>query len=345
MKLKFKNLKQQIYEVEVNNDSESVLTVKQLIEKTHGIDHLTIKLMFNKSILDDKLPIKNYSIKDGDTVVMMTTAIKAKKLNKEEVKIEETKTDELGPISHSDNLKGQKISKSDDIDLYGDAEPELQHQTISKNDEYDFYGGESQEPNYDSEIGQLLDMGFDFDKVTKAITFANGNYTLALDYLTNNSIPEANPNINRFVIPDILKEPNEELKKIASIVKVILESDENKLESVLNYLERKDPKIHYLINENQNMFQKLIRNKVIEEDLQQFFIFVTENPSQNPFTDEQIQAFERIRSLGFPNVDVFYAFVENEMNEEETISYLLGDKMLKEDEDEIEVAENEEKNK
>ena len=56
---------------------------------------------------------------------------------------------------------------------------------------------DSKKNNYNKEIEQLIEMGFDKNKAIEVITYTKGNIELAIDYLYN-GIPKNNINENDY---------------------------------------------------------------------------------------------------------------------------------------------------
>ena len=89
MKLTIKSLKQVPYDVEVESEGITVKDLKQEVEKRHGFDHATLKLVFNGVVLDDTKKLSDYNIKENNVIVMMSAKAKPVNVQKEEAKKEE----------------------------------------------------------------------------------------------------------------------------------------------------------------------------------------------------------------------------------------------------------------
>ena len=154
MKIIVKNLKQVQYNVEIGSDEKTIKDLKNAIEKAHGFDSNLMKLLHNGAILDDSKTLKDYNIKEENVVIMMNS--KAKPKVQTNPPQPETKPQELPP-----EKKEPSQSPSESI-----------------------------KPNMSDKVNSLVDMGYEKEKVEKALNAANGNLDLAIEYLNSGNIPE-----------------------------------------------------------------------------------------------------------------------------------------------------------
>src|SRR5438046_2241998 len=132
MKLIIKNLKQVTYDVEIDSDTDTVLTLKKRIEEKHNFNHETFKLVFNQKILEQDKALKEYNIQEGNVIIMMNSTVKPKPKDPEpEKKPEEAKKEETTSSNKSSTDKPSTTSSSQ-------PKPKV-------------------EKNYDNEIKQLMD--------------------------------------------------------------------------------------------------------------------------------------------------------------------------------------------
>ena len=76
-----KTLKQVIYNVEISSEKSTILDLKKEIEKSHGFDSSTLKLLFNGVVLDNSKTLEDYKIQEESIVIMMNSKIKPKNMN------------------------------------------------------------------------------------------------------------------------------------------------------------------------------------------------------------------------------------------------------------------------
>ena len=81
MKIVIKTLKQVIYNIEITSEKSTILDLKKEIEKSHGFDSSTLKLLFNGVVLDDSKTLEDYKIQEENTVAMINSKIKPKNMN------------------------------------------------------------------------------------------------------------------------------------------------------------------------------------------------------------------------------------------------------------------------
>ena len=127
------------------------------------------------------------------------------------------------------------------------------------------------EPQYTEQINSLVDMGYEKEKVEKAIKAANGSIDLAIEYLNGDEIPNPSQNQtgsnqgnnNNSNLP-------EELKKNASIIKCLCANEPEKLPSILNNLKEHSPQLFQLIKQNEEAFKNLLVSPLSEEDIRNY---------------------------------------------------------------------------
>ena len=83
MKLILKNLRQAEFEIEVESNLITVKELKLKIENEYSYDSEQIKLVYKGLILDDSKSLKQYSIDENCTIIMMTTKKKEMQNNSE----------------------------------------------------------------------------------------------------------------------------------------------------------------------------------------------------------------------------------------------------------------------
>lgn len=308
MKITIKSLKQIKYEIEIPSDEITIKDMKQEIEKSHGLDSESMKILFNGSMLDDKKILKDYNINEGDILIMMSSKVKP-----QNVECLKSKTNNLIPEEAKESQNTKNINTNNKNNSRSSYITNLVNST-NKTEERE------REKEYVEELKQLVEMGFvqtDADRTLKA---AKGNIERALDYLAN-GIPEhilnklnsdsakANqplgnigfPSYEEFLGPDEeeyedyegeecnendaipltfeidpkmlddldLKSPNA-LKIISSFVKVLISEDPSNLQSLLEDIEGTNPEIIDFIKEHEDEFKKLISEPLDEKDFEGF---------------------------------------------------------------------------
>ena len=207
MKIILKNLRQQEFNIEVESDQITVKDLKLEIEKVHNFDSSVIKLLHSGLVLEDPKKLEEYKIKDGNVIIMMHNKPKQQKKSEPEI----NPNPQPGPQQSQEQPKPEQ-----------------------KNDN---------KPEYAEKINSLVEMGYEKEKVEKAINAAAGSIDLAIEFLNSGNIPEpSSQNNNNNSVPGSVN-PNlpPELKINASIIKVLCMNNPEKLPSILNTLKDHSP--------------------------------------------------------------------------------------------------------
>ena len=240
MKIILKNLKQIEYELQIPSNSISVKELKLIIEDVYSFDSDEIKLISNGTVLEDSKKLSEYNINEGSTIIIMKVKIKNRKKIPNNNNINTSpKTDD----KDNNNIEIKKGQNNQDISQ------------ILKD-------------NLKITIDSLVDMGFEKSQVEIAVKAANGRIDLAIEYL-NNGIPDnANKNINNNVNRrnNNENEITRELKKQASIIKVLCKDNKFLIFGILENIKRNDPGLLRLITDYRDEFRKYLDTPITEED-------------------------------------------------------------------------------
>ena len=323
MKLILKNLKQVQFNVELESDKKTILDLKNEIEKIHGFDAAQLKLLHNGRILDIAKTLEEYQIKDENVIIMMNTKPKQKE---QPPSTEPPKTEPE---------KKEETEKKEEPPKQPEAQPQPQPQ--SSNSEYA------------TQINSLVEMGYEKEKVEKAINAAKGNLDLALEFLGSGNIPDSAPQSQ----PQNQSQPSRgnrnlslELRRNASIIKIVCKDNPEKVFNILNNLKQKNPALLEKIKEHEQDFKNLLVSPISQEDIDNFKA-VEQNlqgllgeggrrPGQVEIrlTPEEAEAVKRLKELGdFSQAEVIQAFFACDKNEELTANYLFEQKMRDDEEE------------
>ena len=271
MKLILKNLKQVEYEIQIESNSITVKDLKLEIEKLYSYDSAQIKLLFQGTLLDNSKVLSSYNIKENSIIIMMNTKSK-------QFENQSQNTNNNININNSNQNKPQinkEVSNQDITDILKD--------------------------NLKIQVDSLVDMGFERSQVEIAVKAANGRIDLAIEYL-NNGIPD-NVNNNRrnnnVRNNNVRNEIMNELKKQASIIKVLCKDDKYMIFSILDNIKRNDPGLLRLITDYRNEFEKLLDTPITEEDENNYKKIETkaDNIIQKRLEKEEKQIKEKIEKL------------------------------------------------
>ncbi len=301
MKIILKNLKQVQYEIEIESDKKTVKDLKEEVEKVHGFDAAQIKLLHNGKVLEDAKTLEEYQIKDENVIIMMNTKPKQKS---NPAPAEQPKTES---------------EKKDENPKPKEEEPKA---------------------NYTEQINSLVDMGYEREKVEKAINAAKGNIDIAIEFLHSGSIPD---NVPR-------SEPSQpsagsglplELKRNASIMKIVCHENPEKIFSILNNLKVKNPALLDKIKEHEEEFKQALVSPINQEDIAAFRQLEQDLQGLSGeggrrveirLSPEEAEAVKRLKDLGnFSQAEVLQAYIACDKNEELAANYLFEQK-FREDE-------------
>ena len=313
MKLILKNLKQVQYNVEVESEKSTVKDLKNEIEKEHGFDSNLIKLLHNGKVLEDSKTLEDYQIKDEYVIIMMNTKPKAKP---------------NPPPAEQPKPEPQKVEEQ------------------PKKEE------EKPKQDFSQQINSLVDMGYEREKVEKALNASKGNIDLAIEYLSSGNIPDSAPN-NQQNQQSQQNPPSStqtrlpmELRRNASLMKIICRNDPERIFNILNNLKMKNPALLNKIKEHETEFKNLLVSPITQEDIDTFKLLENDirglggeggrRPGQVEIrlTPEEAEAVKRLKDLGnFNQSDVLQAYFACDKNEELAANYLFEQKMRDEEDD------------
>jgi UV excision repair protein RAD23 len=184
-------------------------------------------------------------------------------------------------------------------------------------------------------------MGYEKEKGEKDLNAANGNLDLAIEYLSSGNIPERSEQTQSTGLGNNSNNSNLpfELKKNASIMKIVCQRDPNKIISILNNMKDRDPTTLNLIKQHEEEFKRLLVSPISQEDITIFRNFQQELRARRTggvkinLTKEESEAVKRLQDLGnFSKSEVLQAFIACDKNEELTANYLFEQKLKEEDE-------------
>lgn len=353
MKITIKTLKKVSYDMEVSPEADTVEVLKNNLEKKFSLDSKTMKLMFNGVVLDDSKLLAEYKVTEGCSIMLMS--VKAKPINT--VK-EESKTEEPVPVNKTETNKDKPIiaeKTAKPVSKPKKEAPQVDYTTQVANLVEMGFTGDVSLKAIQAAKGNL---SLAIEYLYNGIPAGNSQVPVYSDFLGGNESdeyeegepyaieidPEALNNLN-------LNDP-QALSNIASIVKVIINEDPSMLESLLGEIEESNPEIIEFIKEREQEFKSLIESPITEEDVLRFNNLMPgageepinmENledmlvhsqgaqnsqfdPSTLNLTESEKAAVERLKDLGFPEIDVLQAYIACNKDEMQAANFLLENK-------------------
>ena len=184
-------------------------------------------------------------------------------------------------------------------------------------------------------------MGYEKEKVEKALNAASGSIELAIEFLNSDHIPEPNQGNQNMGggsvnVPGTGNLPAE-LVQQASIMKILCMNNPQKITSLLNIFKERHPDLINLIKQHETEFKNLLVAPISQEDINTFKQFEQEiRRPQGPairLTKEESDAVKRLQSLGnFSQAEAVQAYLACDKNEEMAANFLFEQKMREEDE-------------
>jgi UV excision repair protein RAD23 len=354
MKLTVKSLKQVPYEVEVESDASLVKDLKLAVEKAHGFDSQTMKLVFNGQVLDDAKKLSECNIKEGNVVVMMSAKAKPINVQKEEAKTEEKVPVSNVPVGGNVSQVGAGTGTGTGASTTANVNrPQAQAQA------------QVQAKDYSNEVNTLMEFGFPKSECEAAIKAARGNVNIATEFLIS-GIPDNLPQEDIVGGNGSEVEPNSPLavlRNTASIVKVLCYNNPSQLQNILLTLQQNSPELMELIRENEEEFKALIQQPITEDDMRAFQEFNrgARGESQSSGQGSQMgqghggygqdqsssgrnviklsktdyDAVGRLKELGFTEMDAVQAYFACDKNEEVAANFLWENKMNEQQEQQL----------
>ena len=304
MKLILKNLKQVQYNVEVESEKVTVKDLKNEIEKNHGFDSSLIKLLHNGKVLEDAKTLEEYQIKNENVIIMMNTKPKVK-------------------------------PNPQPIEVPKPSEPKKEEPPKAE---------EKPKTDYSQQISSLIEMGYEREKVEKALNASKGNVDLALEYLNSGNIPEPSQNP-----PSQPSQPSAgntsnlplELRRNASLMKVVCRNEPEKIFNILNSIKQRSPALLNKIKEHEEEFKNYLVSPINQEDIDAFKLLQEDlrglshggNRVEIRLSPEEAAAVKRLKDLGnFTENDVLQAYFACDKNEELAANFLFEQKMREDEE-------------
>ena len=308
MKVIIKNLKKMTYETNINDDSSTILELKEEIQKQHGFESSNLKLLKDGIILDNSKTLKDYNIIEDSIITMMITKAKISNKDKKEITSENNNNEEIK--NETEEKKIEEIKKKPKRD-------------------------------YSIQINQLVEMGFIKSEVEIAIKAAKGNVDKAIEYLSkgvkNIKIKEESEDEEENKKQYDLKilDNKTDIEIAASVVKILVNSKKYSINQVLNLIQRNDSDLYKRIKDQEKYFIELLNNPISEEDTNIYNAyskktgwdnFHKKNTKSNKIklTKNEYEAVKRLKNLAnVSEYQAYEAYIICDKNENLAANYLL----------------------
>jgi len=358
MYITIKNLQQQTVKIEFD-ESQTVQKLKEKIEAEMGKDYPSAqqKLIYAGNILEDEKVVSSYSIDEKKFIVVMvkkgaapapatSTAAAPSTPTKDEPKTDKKGDTQKTPTNTSAPSTPAKVETTTPA---ATASPQIAQA------ESNLVMGEG----YNTMVQNIMEMGYGREEVIRALNASFNNPDRAVEYLItgipetallqdrpvpvggNEQSGESRTTANQpSAVPageagaDDMS-PLEFLRGQAQFnqMRSVIQQNPEMLNAVLQQIGHTNPALLQLISENQEAFVNMLNESEDgrqapvgggdEEDRGNFGGLVDVG-NVLEFTQQDREAIERLKALGFPDELVIQAYIACEKNENLAANYLLS---------------------
>ncbi|CAD5111823.1 DgyrCDS1093 [Dimorphilus gyrociliatus] len=359
MLITIKTLQQHTWKVEVVGETK-IKDLKEQIEQLKGKEYSAAcqKLIFAGKVMEDEKTVADYKIEEKGFVVLMMTKVRpspasAKPAEDEastsaaveeaETKQEEKpKETETPPVSTVPTAATETLSSS----ARTETEPEASPGQITSGANLLVTGSD-----FERMVTEIMGMGFERDQVERAMRASFNNPDRAVEYLFN-GIPdvgstEAAPTLPSQSSSSTAQEtpatpsqpadgptaPSDALQFLRSQpqfrqMRHVIRDNPNLLQPLLQQIRQTNPDLFRMIQENQEEFVAMLNSEDEAGAGAGGTGNVSGNSSDQPgyiqVSQEDKQAIDRLKALGFPESLVVQAYFACEKNEQLAANFLLS---------------------
>ncbi|KAM7541767.1 hypothetical protein Aperf_G00000010920 [Anoplocephala perfoliata] len=329
MRLTFKTLRNTTFTLEVE-ESERVGDVKEKIKTSQAKDfgEAKLKLIYGGKVMEDDKTLKDYSVEEKHFVVVMSTMAKPEK--KEPIP-EPIKKPEVAPTPEPAAVQKTPTTTATPSTPSAPEPPA----PVTSSGSSDLLTGQS----LTSAIQNLMEMGFERPQVEQALRMSFNNPDRAAEYLLSGKVPAEEPSQppaaatespatqtqqNIGLDPESLRNlSSEELIQMLSRIPQFqqlraLRGNPTALAHFMQQLSTSYPDLLNAINENESAFLDFV-NSDSDETAPQPQTHVIR------LTEQERNAIDRLKALGFPEEEVIQAYFACEKNEELAANLLFSD--------------------
>lgn len=317
MKITIKNFKQQTFQVEVDRQN-TIKQLKEKIEKDKNEYEVSKQcLIYAGVILADDRTVESYNIDEKKFIVLMLRQPKS---------TSSVSTTNETTVSDSPNLTLSQI-----------AFPDGRTQAFVSEDEYK------------QMVRRLMDMGYSEGAVNAALRASFNNPDRAVEYLINgipeevsglhdleNFIAAADPTHN-YENPQTIEENENEENPLTFLrsqpqfraMSRAIRGNPDLLTGFIDQIGQSNPTLLQLIIQNQHHFINLLNEEIANEEENcgaSSPIPTTPIPSSQQIvvTEQEKEAIDRLKALGFPEHLVVQAYFACDKNEMQAANFLLS---------------------
>uniref|UniRef100_A0A671LBN3 UV excision repair protein RAD23 n=1 Tax=Sinocyclocheilus anshuiensis TaxID=1608454 RepID=A0A671LBN3_9TELE len=346
MQITLKTLQQQTIQIDIDDD-QTVKALKEKIEAEKGRESFPVagqKLIYAGKILQDDTPIKEYNIDEKNFVVVMVSKTKA--AGPAAPPSEPAKSVATPSSSSSPPPPPAPFPAAIPIDECLDDPPATisPAQSPDGNVELVFVSQTFMHmcsavtgQEYDAMLTNIMSMGYERDKVVAALKASYNNPHRAVEYLLNVSVVVIQTHSHLLIFYHYSCEnPLEFLRSQPQFqsMRQVIQQNPSLLPALLQQLGQDNPELLQQISQHQELFIQMLNAPVGEgegeggeggEFADLGAIGDEAAPgSYIPVTQQEKEAIERLKALGFSEALVVQAYFACEKNENLAANFLLN---------------------
>ncbi|XP_051560725.1 RAD23 homolog A, nucleotide excision repair protein a [Myxocyprinus asiaticus] len=350
MQITLKTLQQQTIQIDIDDD-QTVKALKEKIEAQKGRDSFPVagqKLIYAGKILQDDTPIKEYKIDEKNFVVVMVSKTKSPPTPPSEL----PKSSAAPSSSSSSSPPPPPLPAPAVIPIPRDECPDDPPASVSPAQSPD--GGRSivadgedasstlvTGQEYDAMLTNIMSMGYERDKVVAALKASYNNPHRAVEYLLNGipSVPvqETSPAPTQLTTDTPSTEGENPLEFLRSqpqfqSMRQVIQQNPSLLSALLQQLGQENPELLQQISQHQELFIQMLNAPVGEGEGGESGEFadlgaVADEGAPGSYiqvTQQEKEAIERLKALGFSEALVVQVYFACEKNENLAANFLLN---------------------
>jgi len=342
MQITIKTLKNEVFKIESEIDVDVAELKKKVEEHDKNCQAALQKLIYQGKIMEDGKKLSDYNITEKGFIVLMLT--KAKPAPKPVTPEPKTEAAETPTPTETPAAPSQPAAETPATPAATPA-PETPSQAPPA-------APAQAAPMFSEEmVNNIAAMGFPRDQIVAALRAAFGNPDRAVDYLMN-GIPEnllnapapaaaspaaaaaaatptesSSPTLSGSELERIRNEP--QFQQIRQIIR----TNPQLLQQFIQQMSRSNPEFFRMITENQEGFIRILNEPDASDTAPAAATGGAGGPAVSrdqegrvtlQVTEEERQAIDRLKQLGFPEEMVIQAYFACEKNEELAANFLLS---------------------
>uniref|UniRef100_A0A8C2Q7Z1 UV excision repair protein RAD23 n=1 Tax=Cyprinus carpio TaxID=7962 RepID=A0A8C2Q7Z1_CYPCA len=324
MQITLKTLQQQTIQIDIDDD-QTVKALKEKIEAEKGTESFPVagqKLIYAGKILQDDTPIKEYNIDEKNFVVVMVSKTKA---SGPPAPSSEPPKSAPAPSSSSSSSP-PPVPFPAAIPIPSDECLDDPPATISPAGDFIFIYIE-----YDAMLTNIMSMGYEREKVVAALRASYNN-----PHRTHASLQETRPapaQLPTDTQPAEGENPLEFLRSQPQFqsMRQVVQQNPSLLPAFLQQLGQDNPELLQQISQHQELFMQMVNAPVGEGEgeggeFADLGAIRDEEASDSyiPVTQQEKEAIDRLKALGFSEPLVVQAYFACEKNENLAANLLLN---------------------